>query len=291
MKLDIATLDVIEAAAAVAHSAVSQLYGMFNQTDGLDWTGSGLEGDALNAAIYDMGQYCTIRQAHGEQLWLKWLHGKKLTEDVPESGKFQDVETTRKWAYQLFAHLMLTTVAKFSAEKARVIETSARKRQKAAPTPALEDTIFEPVGNLDELEQSHVAFLKNIGRVTGPTSAPVPVPVQAPADPSVITPLTIGEKSDEKGPANGEPQEGGEDGKAAGAPQENGAVVEGNGVAAADANRPVGQHPDKQDAKAAGSRTVVTPPLVPKKKTSQQRGKTRRSRTAKLSGAPKSPRN
>lgn len=230
MKLDLLQLDVTEAAAAVAHAAASQLYGMMNDTDGWDWAGTGLEGDDLAARIYEMAGYTLRHRAHGEQLWLKMRLDGKLKDDVPESDLFADLEKSRQWAFVLFSGLCQSSAKLFGVEQHLQKMREEEKGRKAPPLPELEDTIFEKVGSMGEMDPDRMRFLRDLARRPAPRQ---PEPARE------VTPtqtINIGVPNAQE-PADQQPKENDAPGAPAGATQEGAAVVPGDGGAAAETGK------------------------------------------------------
>ncbi|MET3601037.1 hypothetical protein [Martelella mangrovi] len=280
MKLDIMELDLVEAAAAVAHAAASQLYGMLNETEGYDWAGTGLEGDALATVIWQMGHYCQKKTAYGEQLWLRLKYSlvahtpgearPTLQEGVPESHLFADVEISRQWAFLTFAQVFMAQYDRMNKQRDALTTRAAMEALKAPTPPKIEDTIFEPIGSMGEMEPHALDFLKKLSKPKAPATE-MPPAIVAHEGGAQMQPINLGATSEEE-TANQQPQAGtNAEPEAGGAPQ-GAPVVPGDGdpPAAGDGN---GQQGEPDGAAAGAGKTVKTPPTTRK---TAAKGKSRR---------------
>ncbi|TCT34636.1 hypothetical protein EDC90_103330 [Martelella mediterranea] len=280
MKLDLAKLDLVEAAAAVAHAAASQLYGMFNETDGYDWPGTGLEGDPLAGVIYEMGAYCQRKSAFGDQLWLKFRHEGVLQDGIPESKLFADVETSRQWSFQIFARIFRSNYDDMLHLRNAMAAQAEAAARKPAPKPDIEDTIFEPIGSMNEMEPHQRQFLAALARPRREVS-PEPEPViEVQPEPLAINLNTInlGAPSEEK-PENQQPPAGNETEQEAGGTPQADALVQRDGdtPAAGDGNGQQGE-PDGTAGDADQAKEPVKPAVEDAEKAKNSQTGTKRKR-------------
>ncbi|WP_319519833.1 hypothetical protein [uncultured Martelella sp.] len=270
MKLDFLELDTIEAAAAVAHAASSQLYGMLNEMDGADWAGTGLEGDALATEIYGMACYTASKQAGGEQLWIQCRMRGMINDGMPESRAFADVEQSRKWAFLLFCETFKPLLDKLATERGLREEMRLAEGRKAPAAPKIEDTIFEPIGSMGEMEPHALDFLKNLSKPKAPAPEMPPAIVEH-EDGAQMQPINLGAPSEEE-TANQQPQAGTNTEPQAGRAPQGAPVVPGDGDTppAGDGN---GQQGAPDGAAGGAGKTVKTPPTTRK---TAAKGKSRR---------------
>lgn len=277
MKLDLMTLDLVEAAAAVAHAAASQLYGVFNETDGYDWPGTGLEGDALATEIYGMACYTASKQAGGEQLWIQCRMRGMINDGMPESRAFADVEQSRKWAFLLFCETFKPLLDKLAIERGRREELRLAEGRKAPAPPKIEDTIFEPIGSMNEMEPHALDFLKNLSKPKAPAPEMPPAIVEHDGG-AQMQPINLGAPSEEE-TANQQPQAGTNAKPEAGGTPQADALVQNDGDTATE-NDGHGQQgePDGAAGDADQPKEPVKPTVEDAEKAKNSRTGTKRKR-------------
>ncbi len=162
-------IDPVDFAGGVAHVAAAQLFSFLSTTQNMEgltavnwFCGGSNETDDLQRSVTQFADYAVRADAGGEQLW-RWgnIQGH-VTQDIPDSGSFDELALPYRFAFSLFAEISKIAHRQIDQLQLEIRRAEAAK-EAAANVPALklEDSIFEEQDGLGDMEPHQAQFLKD----------------------------------------------------------------------------------------------------------------------------------
>ncbi|MCC4243411.1 hypothetical protein [Stappia indica] len=144
--MNITEIDVDSYATRVAFVAASELYALLSEGEGSDFMPACADEVALQQLVENTGAFIIAHGVEkGETVWL-WLQQDRRATRTPWAA----VPEEQRFALDLFAITLRDLRQRLAI---RQIEAERRASLPPPnPAPAIEDTIFEPVGSLGEME-------------------------------------------------------------------------------------------------------------------------------------------
>lgn len=156
---DLLLIDPIDFAGAIGHTSANQLFAILEGTTGEDENWFDGIVDRTEPDVYRLADYVRTTEANGERLWryacIEGLAERSLP--FPRSN-FEDVKSSRRLAFNLFASTALLAFQQIQAAQMQELEPAEAPEQ---PGLKLADSIFEPHGSLADQEDFQTQWLQD----------------------------------------------------------------------------------------------------------------------------------
>lgn len=157
--MDITTIDAVSYATRTAQTAAAELYGLLSVDDYAGpvafWFNPGLSQaspEELAPSVDQLGQYVIAHQVEqGERLY-RWGRDRALIPFVP----WAELDFASRQAFATFVDVARHTWVAIAATQKAIEDLRREQNVAPPPRPAIEDTIYEPVGSMWE-ERPEVA--------------------------------------------------------------------------------------------------------------------------------------
>ncbi|MGN8170476.1 hypothetical protein [Agrobacterium sp. 22117] len=156
---DLLLIDPIDFAGAIGHTSANQLFAILegNPPEDENWFDGMLE--KTESDVYCLADYVRTTEANGERLWRFACIEGLAEQSLPfPPSNFEDVKSSRRLAFNLFASTALLAFQQIQAAQMQELEPAEAPEQ---PGLKLADSIFEPHGSLADQEDFQAQWLED----------------------------------------------------------------------------------------------------------------------------------